>query len=326
MSKKLLIADTHLGLHKASDLYLNIVKDVFEEIKTTCQKHNIKEIIHLGDFFDDRKAINTKALDIAYQIVHLLEDFRLIIIIGNHDTYYKDSLKPTTLEALRKYENITIIDEITEHDNIVLCPWAQIPRGYKGGYCMGHFELIGFKMNNTFVCDRGQNPDELQNEFKHIYSGHFHTPSSKNNIIYLGSPFQMTMNDIGSSRGYYIWEDGELHFIEYIKAPKFIQFTTENINTSQIENNFIKLLFVEDYGTVKNQQIVDEIMSFKPQNLQVDFSGIQLSDENTAKLTEEATLLNHDEIITNYVEKIELPKHIKKKTLISMINKLQEDE
>ena len=324
--KRIILGDTHLGLHKSSNLYLNVTKNLFEEIKATCEEHNIKEIIHLGDFFHERKATNTKAQNIAYQIVRLLEDFSVIILIGNHDTYYKDKLKPTTLETLLKYENITVIDEITEHDDIVLCPWSEIPRGFRGGYCMGHFELIGFKMNNTFVCDKGQNPEDLQlNDFKHIYSGHFHTPSKKGNITYLGSPYQMTMNDIGSPRGYYIWEDGELEFIEFKKAPKFIKLTTDNINTEEIKGNFIKLLFVEDYGTIKNQQIVDELMSFGPQSLQVDFSGIQITDENVGKI-EEATLLNHNEIIVKYVNKIELPSHIKRKTLLSMIDKLKEDE
>ena len=62
--KYLLVADTHLGIKKASERYHNVVYNLFEEIINVCKEINITEVIHLGDFFHERKVTNTKTLSI----------------------------------------------------------------------------------------------------------------------------------------------------------------------------------------------------------------------------------------------------------------------
>jgi DNA repair exonuclease SbcCD nuclease subunit len=230
-------------------------------------------------------------------------------------------------ELLKQYHTFQIIDEVTPvlNNKIILAPWGQIPTGYRGEYCMGHFEFTGFKMNNTYVCERGTALQEITpNGFKHIYSGHFHTPSAKDNVTYLGSPFQMTFADINSDRGYYIWEDGELEFIKFKYAPEFKVVETSNLDSAQIATNIVRLVFIEDYGSLKNQQIIDQVLGYNPVRLQVDFSRIKI--EGTEDKMEEnldSTLLDHDGIIVEYINKTEVPPKIKKKTLLSMIEKLR---
>ena len=332
--KKLLVTDSHLGINKASDLYHDIVYSLFKEIQQVCIKENIWHIIHLGDFFHDRKVLNTKTQSVAHRIAKLFDqDFLMYLVLGNHDVYYKDSLKPTTAELFNTHPGIKIIDKITQcpnpgGDDIWLCPWGLTPKGHEG-YLMGHFEIKGFKMNSTFICEHGQAPDDLKkdNNFKHIYSGHFHTPSSKNNITYLGSPYQQTMHDINSQRGYYIWENGKLDFIEFQRAPQFVLMESGNIDTHAIKNNIVRLVFKEDKGSVENQKIIDEIMSFSPIKLQVDFSQVKLEgvEGDSAEATVEASLLDHTQIINEYIEKSALPEFVNRKMLLTMINKLREE-
>ena len=325
--KKLLVTDSHLGINKASDLYHNVVFSLFEEVQQVCMKENIRHIIHLGDFFHDRKVLNTKTQNVAHRIAELFEDIALMyLVLGNHDVYYKDRLSPTTAELFKKHPAIRPIDEITEiHDDIVLCPWGLTPHGHEG-YLMGHFELKGFKMNSAFVCEHGQEPDDLRkgNNFKHIYSGHFHTPSTQGNITYLGSPYQQTFHDLGSPRGYYIWEDGEIEFREFHGAPKFMLMETDKIDTKTIKGNVVRLVFKEDMGSVKNQKIIDEVMSFGPVKLQVDFSQVKIEGiEDTREEQVEASLLDHNQIIEEYIGKATLPEFVSKKMLLTMINKLK---
>lgn len=328
--KKLLVTDSHLGINKASDLYHNVVFDLFKEIQQVCLERNIRQIIHLGDFFHDRKVLNTKTQNVAHRIADLFTDEALMyLVLGNHDVYYKDRLNPTTAELFKTHPAVRVIDQITElkHDEIVLCPWGIMPEGYEG-YLMGHFEIKGFKMNSTFICEHGTEPNDLRekNNFKHIYSGHFHTPSTQGNITYLGSPYQQTFHDLGSPRGYYIWEDGEIEFIEYQGAPKFVLMESSNINTKIVKGNIVRLIFKEDEGSVKNQKVIDEIMSFSPVKLQVDFSQIKVEGTDEMREQEiEASLLDHTQIITEYVNKIPLPEFANKKMLLTMINKLRED-
>ena len=328
--KYLLVADTHIGINKSSEKYHEVVQNLFVEILAVCEERNIGTVIHLGDFFHERKATNTKTLNIAHRIAEIFEQSNVLmyIIVGNHDIYFKDSLHPSTLETFNQYNQIKIIDRITEFDNLILCPWGSIPTGYKrlqevadGGWCFGHFEINGFKMNGNYICTGGEDANTFK-DFRHVYSGHFHTPSSHDNITYLGSAFPQTFHDLGNTHGYYIFDNGELEFIEYTGAPKFVEIRTGG-DISNIKGNIVKLIFTEDYGTVKNQQIIDEVYSHEPFRVKPDFSMVKI--EGTED-TQEATigLLDHGEILREYVEKSEFPEHLKKKTILSMIEKLKE--
>jgi len=332
--KKLLVTDSHLGLGKSSDLYHDVVWNLFKEISEVCLTKDIKTVIHLGDFFHDRKVLNTKSQFIAHLIEDLFTDVaKVFLVLGNHDVYYKDKLKPTAAELFNYPDsNIIPVDTILPiDDDIVLCPWGLTPRGM-GGYLMGHFELTGFKMNSSYVCERGQHPDDIhdQNSWKHVYSGHFHTPSTQKiqgtDFTYLGSPFQQTFHDLNSPRGYYIWEDGEMEFIEFKYAPQFTVQQAEDINTKTIKNNIIRLVFNVDHGSVENQKIIDEVMSFGPNKVQIDFSNVKIEGSEDQREDDiDASLLDHNEIITEYIDKTPLPDYVKKSMLLLMIEKLRED-
>ena len=104
MNGKLFVTDTHCGLYKSSDFWHNVTYNLFAEIHDFCIKNDIRTIIHLGDFFHDRKNLNTKTQFIAHKIARLFETVgKMYIIVGNHDTYFKTSLEPNTLEFLKKY-------------------------------------------------------------------------------------------------------------------------------------------------------------------------------------------------------------------------------
>ncbi len=324
--KYLLVADTHLGINKSSEKYHEVVQNLFVEILDVCEKRNIGTVIHLGDFFHERKATNTKTLNIAHRIAEIFEQSHVLmyIIVGNHDIYFKDSINPTTLEIFNKYNQIKVVDRITEFDNLTLCPWSSVPAGHGGGWCFGHFEINGFKMNGNYICTAGEDANTFK-DFKHVYSGHFHTPSSHGNITYLGSAFPQTFNDLGNKHGYYIWDMGELEFIEFTGSPKFVEFKTYEPISQDITGNIVKLIFTEDYGTVKNQQIIDEVWSYDPFKVKPDFSKAKIEGTDETQESSTVGLLDHNEIIREYVEKSEFPENLKKETILSMIEKLKEE-
>ena len=322
--KYLLLGDTHLGLYNDSDVWLNVVIDLFHDIRQTCHREKIDKIIHLGDFFHNRKSINTKTQTAAQEIIDALYAFDLYIIVGNHDTYYKNTIQPTSLRMFRKEPNVHIIQEtMMFQDDIVLVPWGgQIqPTHYK--YCMGHFAISGFHMNDSYVCKTGQDPS-IFSQFQKVYSGHFHTPSTQGKITYLGSPFQQTFHDAGSTRGYYIFEEGNLDLVEFKKYPHFIKMSTKDIESEKIDGNIIKLTFDKDYGTAENEKIIDKVMSKNPYQIHVDFSKIsyEIEDEPNEELPD---MIDHDKIIRDYVSKVEKPENIKTKTLIDIMFKLAEE-
>ena len=96
--------DTHCGIRNSSDVFLNNAADFYENIFFPyCKEHDIKQIIHLGDYYDNRKFINFRALN--HNRKHFLSHLRdygmsMDIIPGNHDTYYKNTNDLNSLKEL----------------------------------------------------------------------------------------------------------------------------------------------------------------------------------------------------------------------------------
>ena len=322
--KLLLVTDTHLGIYQSSDLYHGVVLNLFKEIKEYCRQNDIKTVLHLGDFFHERRVLNTKTQFVAHMIASLFDkDVNMKIILGNHDVYYKTKLEPTTLDIFKNYDHVEVIKETVTFQDISLVPWSLFPKK-KSGYVFGHFEFTGFKMNTNYVCERGLDPTDWK-QYDHIYSGHFHWPSTRGNITYLGSSYPHNFHDVDSPRGYYVWEDGEIEFIEYQGAPKFVKLNTENVDNSKIKGNIVKLIFDKDYGSIENQKMIDEALSFKPVKLQPDFSQVKMEGTDETIETTDASLLDHEEILNEYIEKTEVPVFCNKATLMNMITQLKEE-
>ena len=74
-----------------------------------CKENNINHILHLGDYYDNRKFVNFKALNQNRK--HFLNPLReygmtMDIIPGNHDTYFKNTNDLNSLkECLGHYMN-----------------------------------------------------------------------------------------------------------------------------------------------------------------------------------------------------------------------------
>ena len=193
----------------------------------------------------------------------------------------------------------------------------------RGKYCFGHFEFNGFYMNNNRICDKGEDPSGVQAAgFEHIYSGNFHGAHTQGNITYLGAPYAQTFNDTGGNRGYYIFDNGKLEFIEFTGAPKYVKINSDQVVEPEvIKNNVVRLVFTKDYGTIKNEKLVDHIKSFEPFSMSVDFSGIS-GEEVEDREEDTISLLSNLDILREYAVKRERPENIKEKTLMEMIEKL----
>ena len=106
--KYLLITDTHLSNNK-----IKTVIEFYEYLCSYAKENNIKELVHLGDFFSNRKYISLNLIPVVYQIGDMLNNTfnNVYIIAGNHDIFYKDRMDVTSLLLFRFYKNIHVITE-----------------------------------------------------------------------------------------------------------------------------------------------------------------------------------------------------------------------
>lgn len=324
MDKFILISDTHLGLKSGSPLWHDITLRLFQEIADTCARRNIDTIIHLGDFFHNRKNLYMKTLSVAIDIADMLENVNLWIIAGNHDIFYKSEIDPTSLDIFRKYENIKIIKETTTFDNITLVPWQRdFPK--EGDILFGHFEIGGFPINQSYIMPE-KNRLKLD-DFKgwnHVYSGHFHMPSDKGNIKYIGSPYQMSFGDKGD-RGFYIFEDGNLEFTNFTESPKFVTINVvddkpnHGLSPSEIKGNIIKLVYTKDFGRNENNKILEVAQSYSPVQLYTDFSkNIDAKEEEIR----EEDIKDNKTIFFEYIDIADIPDHLDKRLVKKIVGML----
>ena len=111
-----LLNDTHFGVRNDSPAFLEYqVKFYEEQFFPYLEENNITTLIHLGDVTDRRKFINFKTASVFREkFFKRLWDMKIDthIIIGNHDTYYKNT------NEVNAMENLNISSQIHGRNNI----------------------------------------------------------------------------------------------------------------------------------------------------------------------------------------------------------------
>ena len=102
--KVAIITDQHFGARNDSIAFLDFYQNFYDNtFFPYLQEHNITTCIHLGDITDRRKFINFKTLqkfrhDFVWKLGQMGVDTH--VIIGNHDTYYKNTNEVNSMNSL----------------------------------------------------------------------------------------------------------------------------------------------------------------------------------------------------------------------------------
>jgi DNA repair exonuclease SbcCD nuclease subunit len=226
-----IITDTHFGIKNDSSIFYDYFDKFLDNVFfPTLRKNKITKIIHGGDVFDRRKYINFNTLTWARTSFFdkIKENgISLDIIIGNHDTYFKntnDINSPNLL--LSDYDNIRIFDDVYEEDSLIYVPWItedkksdtllKIARSSMKTL-IGHLEVKGYTMFKGAICDHGLSSDIFYN-YETVLSGHFHTKNNSSNIYYLGCPWDLTFSDVEDIKGFHIYDTVD-YSLEFIQNP-----------------------------------------------------------------------------------------------------------
>jgi DNA repair exonuclease SbcCD nuclease subunit len=252
-----LLGDTHFGARNDNSAFHDYFEKFYEQIFIPYLVENkIDTVVQFGDLFDRRKYINFSTL--AKSRKYFFDPLKALgiqmhVFVGNHDTFYKNTNEVNSPELLlNDYLNIEVYSEpcdiILDGTKITLLPWV-----CSGNYeqCIdhinetsaqilfGHLELAGFEMHRGAVNDHGQFDNDILSKFDVVCSGHFHHKSSRGNIHYLGTPYEMSWSDYNDPRGFHIFdtETRELTFIRnpYTMFQKWFYDDTEWPNFSWID-------------------------------------------------------------------------------------------
>ena len=324
-----ILNDTHCGVRNSSDIFLDYQDRFYTEIFFPyCKEHDIKQILHLGDYYEHRKFVNFKALNSNRK--HFLEPLRengmsMDIIPGNHDVYYKNTNELCSLKELLGYftNNVNIIMKPTVLDydgcKVAVLPWIN-KSNYEeytkwamtcnASILGAHLELKGFDMMPGMPNPHGMNAD-IFSRFESVLSGHFHTKSSRDNVDYLGAQFEMTWADVDDPKYFHIL-DTETREIEAIRNPITIfkkvvyddsKTDYDKVDVSQFEKQFIKLIVINKNDLYMLDKFIDRLQSIDTYELKIaesfdEYLGESVNDE---KISLEDTT----ELLDSYVEAVD---------------------
>ncbi len=329
--KVAIFSDLHLGLYGNSYEWHKIALFWAKWIAKELKKKKIKDIFFLGDFFHNRSEISVQTIHVAAEVLDQFRDFNIIMIVGNHDAYYKNRSDVHSLAFLKGFSNITIVDEplkISEYGkSIEFIPWNAEMDDDQADYLFGHFEIQSFKMNNFKVCDHGLTPANLIKKSKNIFSGHFHNRSKKvysdGSIHYVGNTFPMDFADVDNQKGYYILdiESGELEFFENNVSPKFKKIPIskfKDFDEVEYKTNIIKLVVDVECTDAQIAKIKTFVGKYKPYQLNVEYN----TTTKTVNDVEEIDAIDLVDMFDEFIGQLKLEdeKLIRVKQLITTLH------
>lgn len=330
--KVALLTDTHFGARNDNQAIANYFNKFYQEtFFPYLDEHNIKHFIHLGDVVDRRKYINfVTARNLKNMLVNpLLErGIDCTFIIGNHDTYFKNTNEVNSLTELYGDSNIPNLDIVWEpktkrfgDTDILLMPWIcsgnydqclEAINGTKAQVLFGHLEIKGFTMYRGSVNLDGFDPKSFD-RFDTVCSGHFHHRSSVGNIHYIGNPYEIVWSDYEDARGFCVF-DTETREIEFIRNPHklFHKIHYDDMNKemeevlsedySEFANSFIKIVVRNKTNPYWFDLLIDKLEKAQPIDIQVvdDHFNLDMEDDDDIVDQAEDTMT----ILHKYVDTI----------------------
>ena len=335
------ITDTHWSARKSSRLFQDYFEQFYNNVFfPTLEQHGIDTIIHMGDAFDSRKSIDFVGLDWTRKVVlEPLSKYKVHLITGNHDVYFKNSNKVNSPELLLKdYGNITTYSEPTEVNigglNILLLPWInsenqdksfKLIKNTRAKVAMGHLELQGFRVNKNLVMDEHGLEANIFKNFKKVFSGHYHTRSDNGTVFYLGNPYEIYWNDVNDPRGFTIFDTETLeHF--HIDNPYRMFYNIyyedtpyQTFDVREYENKIVRVIVRKKSDIKQFERFIDKLYNANIAELKVvENFAIEVSEDFEAFESEDTI-----SVLNRYIEEAEV--NLDKSILQKMLGEIYQE-
>ena len=321
--KVAIITDTHYGARKGSkhlhDYFELFYKNVFFP---ALEEYGVETVIHMGDAFDSRKSIDYQSLEWSKRVVfNPLKKYDVHMIVGNHDTYYKNTNEVNSPELLlQTYKNIKTYSKPTEVNvgglDILFLPWINQENEelsfntIKKTTCrcaMGHLELQGFRVNRQLIMEHGLQ-SELFEKFERVYSGHYHTRSNDGKVFYLGNPYEMFWTDVNDTRGFHIFDTETLeHFPINNPYKMFYNIYYEDtpyqmFDATEYENKIVKVVVRKKSKPKDFEKFIDKLYSVGVQDLKI-VENFDIQESEDFEVGEDENTMT---ILNRYIEESEV--------------------
>lgn len=317
LSEAIVFGDLHLGLKNNSKQHNEWCVQFITFMIEQALARNIKTCIFLGDWSHNRSSVNVVTLNYSLQCLRMLSEAfdDVIMILGNHDLYFRDKLDMHSIPYVQEFDNIHLITQITTQGDCVFVPWLvgddwrQIPK-ITQPHMFCHAEIAKFRMNAAVeMPDHGGLNAE---HFKHqtlVMSGHFHKRQRKGKILYIGNAFPHNYSDVhDDDRGCMIWRpDSDPVFIAWDQAPKYRTWDLSQVlmspHTYIDDRTFVKIN-VDVHMTYEDLNFVKELFENELQALDVTWVHAKVGSD-TEFTDDEIEFVSVDQIVLDHLNSIE---------------------
>lgn len=274
--KILFLGDLHLGARNGNPNFLRMMDDYFkEELFPYILENGVEVVVQLGDILDKRRNID---FTISNYLVNTFFKFftenkvTLYSTLGNHDTYYRQSIQLDGPSQFASGDYIHIVKDCRvvtfDKTKIAMTPWICdenkeevtnwiVENKNKNTILCGHFELAGFPIQKGYISDKGSIETDKMKGYKCVLSGHYHSPSEKDKITYIGTPYELTWSDYGDEKKFLVYDTVEKVFeTVYTKKKMFHKIVykddiLQTINYDTYKNSYVKVVLTDDYNEGK---------------------------------------------------------------------------
>lgn len=325
--KVALITDVHWGARNDSQAFIEFYRKFYTNyFFPTLEEQKIDTIIMLGDTFDRRKYTNhatiKAAKDIFFDVLRE-KNMNAYIIVGNHDTFYKNTNEVNTVDLLLS-EYADNLVSISQPKTITIdgCEIAMIPwicadnyvecfneiNTTKAELCMGHFEISGFEMYRGHPSEGGLSAESLA-RFDAVFSGHYHHRSSRGNITYLGTPYELTWQDYNDPKGFHIF-DTQTRQLTFYQNPytMFVRLEYDDKNKEPIDlaaldlqETYVKLVVVNKTDYYKFDVFINKLYTKGCHDIKI---VEDMSEFQQGEVDENIDLEDTLSILANYIDSV----------------------
>lgn len=284
-----IIADSHWGYKNDGETHLrHFVRWHQEHFFPTIRAQRVEHVIHLGDLVDRRKYINFKTAETMRE--HFLQrvadlGLGMDLVAGNHDVMFKNTNETNALRELvsDRFPRFRIHTgpSLMQEAPILFVPWITNSNRQRtmdlidqcnSKVVCGHLELNGFKMyRNTTEMTHGLDPRPFD-KFNLVLTGHFHTHSTRGNIVYTGSPYEMNWSDADDPKGFWILDTETLDLERHespLKLHRKVHWDNGGLLEGDYSDQIVKVIVKRRDDTKAYDDFMKQLETLGPADVQV---------------------------------------------------------
>lgn len=333
-----IIGDTHFGHSKSSDIFHDYFDKSFKFLFDYIDDNDdIAGVIQTGDLFDYRREVHFNTLHRAqkYFFDRITErNLKLSVISGNHDCLFKNTNRINSVRLLMP-EVVKVVDMKPETYNIAgldidLYPWInsenfedckQFAQASSSTIAVGHFEFAHFPLHPGTMAETGID-HKIFSRYETVFSGHYHTQSKRDNIVYTGTPYELTWVDCNDPKGFWVYDTVTSEY-EFIRNPNKLFEKIDYVDDlsydfSNATSKYVKVIVADKISQKKFDNFIFNLWMAKPIDVKIIESSV-VEAVAIAVNSNKVDMVSTQSVIESVIESVDtqLDKNVLKKRIMS---------